>query len=201
MSQSLFQQMVFCNNGIPFVEIFNKRSQSLFQQMVFCNKRMWSNRYKTHTVTILILVDGFLQFTKNGCGAIGTKVTILILVDGFLQYCKPVKKTYNYQQSQSLFQQMVFCNRVYEQICSINRNVTILILVDGFLQFKLKLLKGFMLNVTILILVDGFLQQIVWNYIQFYKLTSQSLFQQMVFCNSRENFSKFHFFMQKTCIQ
>ena len=36
-------------------------------------------------VTILILVDGFLQFDKEG-GEIGIwNVTILILVDGFLQ--------------------------------------------------------------------------------------------------------------------
>ena len=36
-------------------------------------------------VTILILVDGFLQFKKNCTIVINTNVTILILVDGFLQ--------------------------------------------------------------------------------------------------------------------
>ena len=37
-------------------------------------------------VTILILIDGFLQFTPHwGRGGVG-KVTILILIDGFLQW-------------------------------------------------------------------------------------------------------------------
>ena len=37
-------------------------------------------------VTILILVDGFLQFVKQFLRGMGGGVTILILVDGFLQY-------------------------------------------------------------------------------------------------------------------
>ena len=37
-------------------------------------------------VTILILIDGFLQFNYfNGCST-DKLVTILILIDGFLQY-------------------------------------------------------------------------------------------------------------------
>ena len=36
-------------------------------------------------VTILILVDGFLQFHKLSVVEIVDQVTILILVDGFLQ--------------------------------------------------------------------------------------------------------------------
>ena len=61
-------------------------------------------------VTILILIDGFLQ-----CRYLYQKVyivqsvTILILIDGFLQYKSPVKNT-------------------------IYIIVTILILIDGFLQ-------------------------------------------------------------------
>ena len=37
------------------------------------------------TVTILILVDGFLQLIKNAVSGNIWEVTILILVDGFLQ--------------------------------------------------------------------------------------------------------------------
>ena len=36
-------------------------------------------------VTILILVDGFLQYGKKAKEALFIRVTILILVDGFLQ--------------------------------------------------------------------------------------------------------------------
>ena len=60
-------------------------------------------------VTILILIDGFLQSrrgVKNGKTAV---VTILILIDGFLQYCSSA----------------LLCPSAI---------VTILILIDGFLQ-------------------------------------------------------------------
>ena len=40
-------------------------------------------------VTILILIDGFLQFTPIFLGYCGITVTILILIDGFLQFNKP----------------------------------------------------------------------------------------------------------------
>ena len=64
-------------------------------------------------VTILILIDGFLQYkitdTLEHCTEM---VTILILIDGFLQY----KNSIN--------------------IVSNNNSVTIHILIDGFLQFK-----------------------------------------------------------------
>ena len=63
-------------------------------------------------VTILILIDGFLQFMI--CLVlvlIIIKVTILILIDGFLQSITSTVK-----------------NGVYR--------VTILILIDGFLQFS-----------------------------------------------------------------
>ena len=36
-------------------------------------------------VTILILIDGFLQFYWRGTIKSNNKVTILILIDGFLQ--------------------------------------------------------------------------------------------------------------------
>ena len=64
-------------------------------------------------VTILILIDGFLQYHCSRTLNINKeKVTILILIDGFLQFKMEEKQ-----------------NQVF--------NVTILILIDGFLQFKI----------------------------------------------------------------
>ena len=37
-------------------------------------------------VTILILIDGFLQYISYDMFGIGFNVTILILIDGFLQF-------------------------------------------------------------------------------------------------------------------
>ena len=108
-------------------------------------------------VTILILIDGFLQsnqlivnpdgtvshnpYFNRWFSAIGSAdlspfyrtVTILILIDGFLQY--DTHKLYYRAQ-----------------------RVTILILIDGFLQFKPGVKIVTMQDVTILILIDGFLQ-------------------------------------------
>ena len=61
-------------------------------------------------VTILILVDGFLQFFRINLLKLLSMVTILILVDGFLQF----KTLLGYMGGEI---------------------VTILILVDGFLQY------------------------------------------------------------------
>ena len=52
--------------------------------MVFCNSKIVAKK-DINTVTILILVDGFLQWWKNENKYRQIKVTILILVDGFLQ--------------------------------------------------------------------------------------------------------------------
>ena len=38
-----------------------------------------------NTVTILILIDGFLQYERVQAKFMVKKVTILILIDGFLQ--------------------------------------------------------------------------------------------------------------------
>ena len=61
-------------------------------------------------VTILILIDGFLQLLKWLMTILIVHVTILILIDGFLQY----------DDYDDFIKHMVF--------------VTILILIDGFLQ-------------------------------------------------------------------
>ena len=53
--------------------------------MVFCNIVKEIEREKRRLVTILILVDGFLQFKYDKTSFKKVTVTILILVDGFLQ--------------------------------------------------------------------------------------------------------------------
>ena len=77
--------------------------------MVFCNRNEQLGRNKSAHVTILILIDGFLQFKNINTFKHTDNVTILILIDGFLQY-KHIK------------------DNVYDVM------VTILILIDGFLQ-------------------------------------------------------------------
>ena len=80
--------------------------------MVFCNPWMEEEPKVEVKVTILILIDGFLQFWLIIFQlAMQYKVTILILIDGFLQ--------------------LIWSSSSYS--ISI---VTILILIDGFLQYE-----------------------------------------------------------------
>ena len=65
-------------------------------------------------VTILILIDGFLQYCRKVSIFEYEDVTILILIDGFLQY------KIGFQKKQTMTE------------------VTILILIDGFLQLWLQ---------------------------------------------------------------
>ena len=54
-------------------------------------------------VTILILIDGFLQYNCNHPRNGEKKVTILILIDGFLQFdCNRILAVFK-KESQSLF--------------------------------------------------------------------------------------------------
>ena len=54
--------------------------------MVFCNFNTNSILIDVLKVTILILIDGFLQYPVKMMFSEGDKmVTILILIDGFLQ--------------------------------------------------------------------------------------------------------------------
>ena len=53
--------------------------------MVFCNLDKYIPLIGTEVVTILILIDGFLQFQKEAWADSVGSVTILILIDGFLQ--------------------------------------------------------------------------------------------------------------------
>ena len=103
--------------------------------MVFCNRKNKSDSIAVYDVTILILIDGFLQ-----C------------------YYEPIN-TIDYYGHNPYF------NRWFSAIKSKfikflkAYNVTILILIDGFLQldevFNCPLSSK---KVTILILIDGFLQ-------------------------------------------
>ena len=56
--------------------------------MVFCNSLDIDLIKSMLKVTILILIDGFLQFDMNKEEFLQELVTILILIDGFLQYSK-----------------------------------------------------------------------------------------------------------------
>ena len=77
--------------------------------MVFCNNDYDNYNNQSFFVTILILIDGFLQYICYLDYKAQKEVTILILIDGFLQWTnKP-------------------CHGFL-------KNVTILILIDGFLQ-------------------------------------------------------------------
>ena len=53
--------------------------------MVFCNFCTANSAKTSKIVTILILIDGFLQFIVYKQTVTQKEVTILILIDGFLQ--------------------------------------------------------------------------------------------------------------------
>ena len=72
--------------------------------MVFCNLDSSKKNNGLTKVTILILIDGFLQYAFiDGDIIYDKKVTILILIDGFLQYVKKDGKKPKEALSQSLF--------------------------------------------------------------------------------------------------
>ena len=157
-SQSLFQQMVFCNlhtsilvigllychnpyfsrwfsailkqflnkyvplshnpyfsrwfsaiTNIKCISILCVMSQSLFQQMVFCNLIQYLGAWNLKKVTILILVDGFLQSYTHNKELKANKSQSLFQQ---MVFCNNVNHALNCfsDKSQSLFQQMVFCN-------------------------------------------------------------------------------------------
>ena len=135
-------------------------SQSLFQQKVLCNEYGYNTNGELVLVTILILVEGSLQFKRSFKSQQIKNVTILILVEGSLQYVRKNIYKKGFYKSQSLFQQKVLCNMLRLHPRRHNRNVTILILVEGSLQFIKKSFK---------IKQNG---------------KSQSLFQQKVLCNA-----------------
>ena len=54
--------------------------------MVFCNMKTFLMKVIRTQVTILILIDGFLQYVYDASYDELIDVTILILIDGFLQF-------------------------------------------------------------------------------------------------------------------
>ena len=101
--------MVFCNQllEIAILLIFNRHNP--YFNRWFSAISMYRIILSLLSVTILILIDGFLQFHSLPISKIIKQVTILILIDGFLQSNKKLADA-NFIE------------------------VTILILIDGFLQ-------------------------------------------------------------------
>ena len=60
--------------------------------MVFCNRMKGAELLAYVCVTILILIDGFLQFDNEDELEEFLTVTILILIDGFLQCICQIRK-------------------------------------------------------------------------------------------------------------
>ena len=71
--------------------------------MVFCNCIIWLQRLTLKIVTILILIDGFLQYGVYEPITLQDTVTILILIDGFLQSYNLIRRELANVKSQSLF--------------------------------------------------------------------------------------------------
>ena len=71
--------------------------------MVFCNNCYDNILDNEYGVTILILIDGFLQFKQEIKNKEDKTVTILILIDGFLQLIIGTIKIVANGKSQSLF--------------------------------------------------------------------------------------------------
>ena len=78
--------MVFCN--IELICKFLKKGSHnpYFNRWFSAMKTLLLIDDFNHGVTILILIDGFLQYLRSGGMIFCDRVTILILIDGFLQY-------------------------------------------------------------------------------------------------------------------
>ena len=110
-------------------------------------------------VTILILIDGFLQYKMIIDKKEEIYVTILILIDGFLQYKdggECLEKAYCHNPYFNRWFSAMWVTIADMQLRCVS--VTILILIDGFLQYLQYNIDCYKLLVTILILIDGFLQ-------------------------------------------
>ena len=95
--------MVFCNKvALFFKDVCPKGHNPYFSRWFSAISKTTQRNQKTTKVTILILVDGFLQYKMTKIYKKVLNVTILILVDGFLQYRRLLKRTSN-NRSQSLF--------------------------------------------------------------------------------------------------
>ena len=78
--------MVFCNMDVIVFKQFEKKGHNPYFNRWFSAisyRRVCKRLYIT--VTILILIDGFLQYHNDNFLEKLLLVTILILIDGFLQ--------------------------------------------------------------------------------------------------------------------
>ena len=91
---------------------------------------------KDEDVTILILIDGFLQSLRTNKDIVCLRVTILILIDGFLQYGIRITSNAFCKSHNPYFNRWFSAITVVYSICSTIKSVTILILIDGFLQYQ-----------------------------------------------------------------
>ena len=78
--------MVFCNEEDLDVFIYECRVTILILIDGFLQSKMWRGVPIIEFVTILILIDGFLQSNNDYTDVDYVIVTILILIDGFLQF-------------------------------------------------------------------------------------------------------------------
>ena len=97
------------------------------------NHRKPQNR---RIVTILILIDGFLQYRKISWKNSWSRVTILILIDGFLQYDIGDWFEFIVNRHNPYFNRWFSAIQRWFNEYENQTWVTILILIDGFLQFK-----------------------------------------------------------------
>ena len=86
------------------------------------------------------------------------RVTILILIDGFLQFRDGIKVVKRSDSHNPYFNRWFSAMKFGTLLYFLNKYVTILILIDGFLQYDLDENYNDIKRVTILILIDGFLQ-------------------------------------------
>ena len=102
--------------------------------MVFCNEFNEIILNTDFKVTILILIDGFLQLGRVSPSKRAMYVTILILIDGFLQYTKEYIKNNKEVSHNPYFNRWFSAISLLDKKQTIKIQVTILILIDGFLQ-------------------------------------------------------------------
>ena len=95
--------MVFCNTVKSRLNILTEISHNPYFSRWFSAIAIETPLGLVHKVTILILVDGFLQYHQVRANQLVINVTILILVDGFLQSLNYQIQILNIIASQSLF--------------------------------------------------------------------------------------------------
>ena len=82
----------YFNRWFSAIQDLNLKSDTLDGHNPYFNRwfsaiySIGNSKIGNDTVTILILIDGFLQYHKRDIEEVHIIVTILILIDGFLQY-------------------------------------------------------------------------------------------------------------------